>query len=1083
VCRPFSEDAVQQSALRGLIRTRSVLAGATVVIAAGVLLYAVSGRSPSPHRGASRPDLQELVVAVGQRRTFEPRVTGNFAYGTLVASAPARSAGPSPDAAPLELRVAAIALEKRARTSADPLALNAFGIAQLVTGQTAGAVSTLEEAIRLAPKDARLSSDMAAGYLVRARETDRIDDVARAVGFAEQATELDPKLAEARFNLALSLERLSLRREATRVWQSYLALDAASEWAAEARRRLEQLAETPEARWEKQRREIIAAGDRGDETSIRAATGRFPDTAYEYVENDLIPAWADGWLARDGAKAASSLKRAWLYGQALADGVGDRMALDAVLAIERASKNQQRADRLASGHQLFREARSLVDQDRIAQASDVFKRAQPRLAQARSPFADWTALYLAVATFYRGDLEASGKTLDALLEAPTSRAHLVLAARAHRVRGLIYNLTSRPAEALASYRRALSNFTQAGTREEIAAIQAIIAETIEQSGDYRTAWSHWQLALGGLPSTRTPRRRQTILNTAAITTQQARLLRASLQFRNELFADALESRRAGPIVAALTGRADVHHLLGKEEMALADIGAAEEWLSRIPDADLADRERAEASLVEGELFQQSHPERALRALNESLAYFTKSRMSRRLPRIALAMGRAQHHAGRDDAAEASFLLGIGELERYRQELPARELRLAYFEQPWSIFDEMVALQIAGGKAGEALTFAERARARDLLDTASRSPSPGLIDPSQLARDLPASSVMLYYASLERELLIWRIGSGRVELFRQPTTSSELARLIDAFLDGLQSPHAEQISRESELLFDRIVGPVEKSLPHETDLIIVPDGALHKLPFAALKNRATGRYLVEDHVITVAPSATMFHRAAKTLRRLPGTHLRGVLAIGNPKLDPADSDAMSNLAGAEAEARDLATLYPDTLVLTRTDATKQAFLDKAGRFGIVHFGGHALANERYPLMSRLLLARDEDGRSGSLFAHEVLDLAFPRTTLLVLAACRTAAGPVIKGEGPISVARPFLAAGIPSVLATLWDVGDAPSQEFFRVFYRSLRTGMQPVEALRTAQVALLTSDDASLKDPAAWAGFVAMGGMKLEGDR
>ncbi len=306
---------MQQLSRRAFTRRRAAVTGVALVVATGVLGYAfrdqwVPPSAFSPERtGIHRPELRDLATAVGGRRPFEPRLTGNFAHADYSAETPTRSAAPAATDAPLDLRVAAIALEKRAQESTDAFSVNAFGIAQLFTGRTAPGVSTLERAMRLAPRDARLSSDLAAGYLVRARETNQIEDVARAVGHAKHAADLDPRLAEARFNLALSLEHLSLRHEAMRAWQAYLDLDPQSAWAREARARIERLSETPEARWEKQRREIIAAGDRGDEASIRVATQQNPDTAYEYVENDLIPAWADAWLAersREGGEAPAT---------------------------------------------------------------------------------------------------------------------------------------------------------------------------------------------------------------------------------------------------------------------------------------------------------------------------------------------------------------------------------------------------------------------------------------------------------------------------------------------------------------------------------------------------------------------------------------------------------------------------------------------------------------------------------------------------------------------------------------------------------------------------------------------------------
>jgi CHAT domain-containing protein len=314
----------------------------------------------------------------------------------------------------------------------------------------------------------------------------------------------------------------------------------------------------------------------------------------------------------------------------------------------------------------------------------------------------------------------------------------------------------------------------------------------------------------------------------------------------------------------------------------------------------------------------------------------------------------------------------------------------------------------------------------------------------------------------------------------PISSSDLAGHAQRFRSAVENDRSDEIDRESTFLYDQIIRPVAARLSPSMNLIVIPDGALHSVPFAALRD-AGGRYLVEDHLIAVTPSATMFRRATSRLRRLSATGTERVLVIGNPRLDPSDAQAFPKLSGAEDEARDIATLYRNAVILTGADATKRSFLEGAGGAEIVHFGGHAVANDRYPLLSRLLLSRDQGGHSGSLFAHEMLDLELASTNLLVLAACSTAVGPVVKGEGPISLARPFLAAGVPSVVATLWDVDDSSSRTFFAAFYRSIRQGKEPVEALRTGQLALLRSIDRGLKRPASWAGFVAIGGVMLNG--
>ncbi len=121
------------------------------------------------------------------------------------------------------------------------------------------------------------------------------------------------------------------------------------------------------------------------------------------------------------------------------------------------------------------------------------------------------------------------------------------------------------------------------------------------------------------------------------------------------------------------------------------------------------------------------------------------------------------------------------------------------------------------------------------------------------------------------------------------------------------------------------------------------------------------------------------------------------------------------------------LYRRHEILVGRQATKERFVEMAPDFDVVHFGGHAFVNPEFPLLSRLAFA-GEAGTEQSLFAHEIARIRFPRTRVVVLAACSTAAGVVSRGEGVVSVARPFLGAGVPLVVASQWDVDDRATEQ-------------------------------------------------------
>jgi CHAT domain-containing protein len=193
-------------------------------------------------------------------------------------------------------------------------------------------------------------------------------------------------------------------------------------------------------------------------------------------------------------------------------------------------------------------------------------------------------------------------------------------------------------------------------------------------------------------------------------------------------------------------------------------------------------------------------------------------------------------------------------------------------------------------------------------------------------------------------------------------------------------------------------------------------------------------------------------------------------------------AAVTLPDAEREARDIADLYADPALLVNEAATKARFVSLAGSYDVVHFAGHALSNDDYPGLSHLLLSGSTGQADGTLFAHEITRMKFDRTRLVVLAACRTSAGRIRRGEGVFSLARPFLAAGVPTVVASLWDVDDRATRALFVAFHQALSKGAAPASALRAAQLAALANGAGSLGDSFNWASFAVIGGAEAFGE-
>ena len=179
----------------------------------------------------------DLVAAAGPARSFEARLSGGFEYGPVRVT---RSAEPQPVlSSDMQLAAAKAEAWSEGRSSAVARALG--GSARLLAGDADGAVSTLEQAVKLNPSDPRWHNDLSAALLTRASRTGAELDAPRALAAADQALMLEPRYQEALFNRALAYEVLGQIDLARAAWQRYLERDPTSPWADEARRRLADL--------------------------------------------------------------------------------------------------------------------------------------------------------------------------------------------------------------------------------------------------------------------------------------------------------------------------------------------------------------------------------------------------------------------------------------------------------------------------------------------------------------------------------------------------------------------------------------------------------------------------------------------------------------------------------------------------------------------------------------------------------------------------------------------------------------------------------------------------------------------------
>jgi CHAT domain-containing protein/tetratricopeptide (TPR) repeat protein len=347
-----------------------------------------------------------------------------------------------------------------------------------------------------------------------------------------------------------------------------------------------------------------------------------------------------------------------------------------------------------------------------------------------------------------------------------------------------------------------------------------------------------------------------------------------------------------------------------------------------------------------------------------------------------------------------------------------------------------------------------------------------IDEARVRSALYGDEVLLHYTITADRTILFVLRPDGVESMQIPIAAADLAariRLLRELWGDREAPHQRGVPA-AEGLYRLLVEPaLAAGLLHGVErLLIVTDGVLEQLPFAALRNPSSGRFLVEDFVLTHARSANEIPALRAPAHPAPQSWRNASAFAPFPALLP----------GTRAEARVISAGRGRRVRVGRW-ATEGAVRRALERPGIVHVASHGVLNARNPMFSRIKLARGRGAGSandGRLEVHEVLNLVV-RSGLVVLSGCETGltddwSGDPLRPAGVTSLGQAFLHAGARNVVATLWRVDDLGSADLMRHFYRGIGAG-DFSQALALAQRAMIA--DPAYAAPYHWAGFLAMG--------
>lgn len=959
---------------------------------------------------------------------------------------------------------------------------------------TAGKVDVLsrwikryEERTSTYPQDAGAWNDLAVGYLQRGSLANDPRDLVRAYGAADRASRVDENLLEARFNKALVLEYLFLPDAAQEAWEDYLRYDGTGGWADEARERLRKAKSHIGAVsiWKEQLVELQQAALKDQDAKVRNLVDRFRQAARESAEQDLFGEWGAAVLEGQDEVAGRRLKVLRKIGEALAATSGDRLVLDSVAAVDEAALkgDRERLTAIAQGARDFSKGFKLYQRRQSEQASEMLARASSALWAGRSALA-WRADFFQVSNQYisrkyqetaQGAVRLGQRMAEANVTYPAIRGHL------YWIKGMAEATLGKTGEGVADLHSSLRLFEEMREHENVANIYCRLGDVLMSRGRRKEGWANIYRALRTTPELRDPDKVSAVYTMASDAALQDQAAATALIFQKERVRQARKTTdNFLALIESLTGLARFQQRDGDDTGAQVSLREAQGLAGNLEGGEQRHR-LADLSLAQGMIEEKDGPTRAIGYLTAALSTYQDEKNAIFSLMTYQTRGRAYRNLGRNDLAEEDFKSALGIYGTMGSRLEkAEDLRLAFLEETDAVFDEMVDLKADQQNGEGAFAYADRARTRVLPGIASKlwtglEPETKLLldsEPQPLPLDeirlgLPEGVTLVQYSVLRDRTLIWTLRrSGRDEQFiQQEIGRTELENLV-ARSRPFETEDGKKAARE---LFDLLIHPWLGSLPKEDRLVFVPDKALHWVTFAALLD-PSDKYLFQSYPITVTPSATIYVSLLERQVISRSADKSKGLIVGNPAFDHNEYPTLTYLSAANMEAKSLEIASRATL-LEAEEATKAAFLAAAPQAEWIQFSGHALIDPANTLLSKLVFATSPVD-NGALTAREIYSLDLSKTGLVVLAACDTGNEYVAGGEGVTSLARAFLAAGAPTVVASLWSVDDKATAQLFGFFHEEWKPGVDPVVALRKAQLKMLETE---YKSPRYWAAFEVIG--------
>ena len=1073
------------------------VAFAALVLAVGFGAWSLFIRHSAVDEG-----LLALNSAYREQRPLESRIS-NFDYAPYVVTR-----GPGDERIDRnKLSRAELTLLNELETKPSPAVHHALCKVYLAKKDFEKAIDEFNESLKGDPNNAQTYSDLGAAWLEKGKLTRDGQDSGKSL--AELGVSLEnlnkalaknPNLLEALFNRALCYQYMMASREAEASWREYIQKDPNSSWAEDAKRHLKRLEEDRNNTSRSTGSAVLdflAAQHRQDDAVAWNVIVQNYSAKGNEVANGLLEALLQTSTSNGVENPASGLK---YLAKLELERTGDRFTSDLINHLEKEIPEQRPA--LAEAQRKMRSAYDLFTSSKYKDAIDNYSEARLAYERLGNTTAQlFTEYRLAHCFLFLKDLPQAELILARLSVTCQARHYQWLVAQC------FYGLShasydqSQFSKAVDYSARALSAFEHTADMNGIlkALTQLAQANQILNRIDRALEYLNKALMLS-VNSPVDPMAKWGMFLQVAFDMKSQGFHDAALIYQREALQVALQigwplitSRSYGYLGSAYAAAKNYDEALAAARRAL-------QTGESMPDSASGREIAANAAQQLGDIYRESGAcDQAIQNYNKSIDIYAQ---------LKIDYYSYAAHKGKlfcfvltknDSATEEELAKVLALFDEYRAKITDENERVSFFANQQNLYDLAIYYEaVRRGDANRAYQYSEESRARTLLDEIQRSArmqrknKESQVDRTIISRSMsldeiqkgmPANTQILQYAVLDDRLMLWVLTPSAIHATTVPIRSDELNQTVHSFFEIVDNPSdPKELPPQAKNLYRILIAPVESFLDKSQYLCIVPDKALNYVPFQALMSPASGRYLIEDHILGTAPSATIFVTMGASSRAKAEKSEEQVLSVGNPHFNRNEFENLSDLRSAAMEAKAVSGLYRKNHLLLRDEATETKVRSEMELSDVVHLAMHYVVNDQMAMLSGFPLAPETSGAQNStdgfLQSYEIQSLKLTRTRLVILSGCQTATGRQYAGEGAMSAARPFMIAGVPTVVATLWPVDSEASAELMISFHaHRTRDHLPPAEALRRAQIEMARGDDATYHHPYYWSAFQAIGGF------